>query len=243
MRCAKSLRGEFVTGNYFSTLGLGAYAGRVFAESDDTPAAAPATVLSYKTWQGEYAADPSIVGSTIFIQSRPFTVIGIAPPGFFGDRVTDSPPDFWMPIQTEPYVRGLGSSILHHQESHWLYPLGRVRPGTNIGALQTKLTVTLRQWLYTRPQLTANGGASIIPKMHVVLSPGGGGIQNLQQETGKGLKMLMILSSVVLLIACANIANLMLARATTRRAEVAVRMASARAAAASSARYLPKVCC
>jgi macrolide transport system ATP-binding/permease protein len=222
---AKSLRGEFVTGNYFSTLGLGAYAGRVFAESDDAPAAVPATVLSYKTWQGEYAADPSIVGSTIFIQSRPFTVIGIAPPGFFGDRVSDSPPDFWMPVQTEPYVRGLGSSILHHQESHWLYPLGRVRPGTNIGALQTKLTVTLRQWLYTRPQLTANGGASIIPKMHVVLSPGGGGIQNLQQETGKGLKMLMILSSVVLLIACANIANLMLARATTRRAEVAVRMA------------------
>jgi predicted permease len=222
---AKSLRGEFVTGNYFSTLGLGAYAGRVFAESDDAPAAVPATVLSYKTWQGEYAADPSIVGSTIFIQSRPFTVIGIAPPGFFGDRVSDSPPDFWMPVQTEPYVRGLGSSILHHQESHWLYPLGRVRPGTNIGALQTKLTVTLRQWLYTRPQLTANGGASIIPKMHVVLSPGGGGIQNLQQETGKGLKMLMILSSVVLLIACANIANLMLARATARRAEVAVRMA------------------
>jgi predicted permease len=221
----KSLRGEFVSGNYFSTLGMGAYAGRVFTDSDDMPAAPPATVLSYKTWQGEYAADPSIVGSTIFIQSKPFTVVGIAPPGFFGDRISDSPPDFWMPVQTEPYVRGQGSAILHHQESHWLYPIGRVRPGTNIGALQTKLTVTLRQWLYTRPQLTANGGASIIPKMHVVLSPGGGGIQNLQQETGKGLKMLMILSSVVLLIACANIANLMLARATTRRAEVAVRMA------------------
>jgi predicted permease len=221
----KSLRGEFVSGNYFSTLGMGAYAGRVFTDSDDMPAAPPATVLSYKTWQGEYAADPSIVGSTIFIQSKPFTVVGIAPPGFFGDRVSDSPPDFWMPVRTEPYVRGQGSAILHHQESHWLYPIGRVRPGTNIGALQTKLTVTLRQWLYTRPQLTANGGASIIPKMHVVLSPGGGGIQNLQQETGKGLKMLMILSSVVLLIACANIANLMLARATTRRAEVAVRMA------------------
>ena len=129
-----------------------------------------------------------------------------------------------MPIQTEPYLRG-ASAIINHPESHWLYPIGRVRPGTNIVALQTKLTASLRQWLYSRPQLTANGGATIIPKMHVVLSPGGGGIQNLQQETGKGLTMLMILSSVVLLIACANIANLMLARATTRRSDVAVRMA------------------
>jgi predicted permease len=220
----KSLHGEFVSGNYFSTLGLGAYVGRTFSDKDDMPAAPPATVISYKAWQGEYAGDPAIVGSTIFIQTLPFTVIGIAPPGFFGDRVTDSPPDFWMPIQTEPYLRG-ASAIINHPESHWLYPIGRVRPGTNIVALQTKLTASLRQWLYSRPQLTANGGATIIPKMHVVLSPGGGGIQNLQQETGKGLTMLMILSSVVLLIACANIANLMLARATTRRSDVAVRMA------------------
>jgi predicted permease len=221
---AKSLRGEFVSGNYFSTLGLGAYAGRVFSDNDDTPSSSPTVVLSYQAWQGEFAADPSIVGSTIFIQARPFTVIGIAPPGFFGDRIRYSPPDFWLPIQTEPYLRD-ASSILHHQEAHWLYPLGRVRPGTNIGALQAKLNVALRQWLYTRPLLTANGGAAIIPKQHVVLSPGGSGIQNLQLQTGKGLKMLMILSSVVLLIACANIANLMLARATTRRADIALRMA------------------
>ena len=220
----KSLHGEFVSGNFFSTLGLGAYAGRVFSDKDDTPSSPPATVISYKAFQGEYAGDPSIVGSTVFIQTKPFTVIGVAPPGFFGDRVTDSPPDFWMPIQTEPYVRG-DSSILHHQESHWLYPLGRVRPGTNIGALQSKLSVTLRQWMYTRPLLNANGGAAIIPKMHVVLTPGGGGIQNLQQETGQGLKMLMILATVVLLIACANIANLLLARSTGRRADIALRMA------------------
>ena len=221
---AKSLHGEFVSGNYFSTLGLGPYAGRVLNDNDDTPSAAPATVISYQAWQGEYAADPSIVGSTIFIQTRPFTVIGIAPPGFFGDRVSDNPPDFWMPIQTEPYVRG-DSAILHHPDSNWLYPLGRVRPGTNIGALQTKLSVALRQWLSTRPAYTENGGSAVIPKQHVIVVPGGGGIQSLQQETGTGLKMLMIISSVVLLIASANIASLMLARATTRRAEVAVRMA------------------
>jgi predicted permease len=221
---AKSLHGEFVSGNYFSTLGLGAYVGRVFSDTDDTPSSPPATVISYQAWQGEYSTDPSIIGSTIYIQARPFTVIGVAPPGFFGDRVSDNPPDFWMPIQTEPYVRG-DSSILHHQESHWLYLLGRVRPGTNVAALQSKLSVTLRQWIYTRPLLLANGGSTIVPKMHVVLVPGGGGIQNLQLETGTGLKMLMILSSVVLLIACANIANLLLARSTALRSDIALRMA------------------
>jgi macrolide transport system ATP-binding/permease protein len=221
---AKSLGAEFVSGNYFSTLGIRSYAGRVFSDNDDTPASAPATVISYKTWQGEYAGDPSIVGSTIYIQTKPFTVIGVAPPGFFGDRVQDTPPDFWMPIQMEPYVRG-DSSILHHQESHWLYLVGRVKSGTSIGPLQTKISTTLRQWLYTRPLLNQNGGSSIIPKMHVVLAPGGGGIQNLQEQTGQGLKMLMILSSVVLLIACANIANLLLARATGRRGTIALRMA------------------
>ncbi|HMD77726.1 MAG TPA: ABC transporter permease [Terracidiphilus sp.] len=221
---AKSLYGEFVSGNYFTTLGIRPYAGRALDDNDDTPNAAPATVLSYKTWQGEFAADPAIVGSTIFIQTRPFTVIGIAPPGFFGDRVSDNPPDLWMPLQTELYIRG-DSSILHHADSHWLYPLGRVRPGTNIGALQAKLSVVLRQWLYTRPAYTSNGGSALIPKMHVVMASGGGGIQILQIRAGKILKMLMILSSVVLLIACANIANLMLARSTAHRAEIAVRMA------------------
>ncbi len=220
----KPMHGEFVSGNYFSTLGLGAYEGRVFSANDDTPSAAPSVVLSYKTWQGEYATDPSIVGSTIYIQARPFNVIGIAPPGFFGDRETDRPPDFWMPLNTEPYVLG-PMAILHHEDSHWLYPIGRVRPGTHIGALQARLSVVLRQWLSARSTYTANGGNTVIPREHVVLSPGGGGIQSLQQETGKGLTMLMILSSVVLLIACANIANLVMARGTARRADIAVRMA------------------
>ena len=220
----RELRGEFVTGNFFSTLGVGSYEGRVFGEADDQPNSPPVVVLSYRSWQNEFGADPSIIGQTLSIQAHPFTVIGVAPPVFFGDRVTDSPPDFWLPINQEPYGRG-EYTILHHPEQNWLYPLGRVRPGTSIPGLQAKLSAALRNWLQTRPAYTEHGGAAIIPKQHVTVVPGGGGIQNMQQETGKGLKMLMILSSVVLLIACANIANLVLARSTTRRADIAVRMA------------------
>jgi predicted permease len=220
----KSLVGEFVSGNFFSALGVGAFSGRALEESDDTPASAPATVVSYRAWQAEFAGDRSLVGSTISIQSRPFTVVGIAPPSFFGDRITDNPPDFWMPLATEPYVHG-DNAILHHADSHWLYALGRVLPGTRIGALEAKLSVALRQWLAARPVYNENGGAAEIPKQHVTIMPAGGGIQNLQQETGKGLTILMVLSTVVLLIACANIASLLLARATTRSADIAMRTA------------------
>jgi predicted permease len=220
----KSLHGEFVSGNYFQTFGLNSFEGRLFSDSDDTPSALPTVVISYQAWKSEYSSDPAVIGSTIYIQTRPFTVVGITPIGFYGDRVSDTPPDFWMPINTEPYVRG-ASSILHHSNSSWLYLLGRVRPGTSVPALQSKITASLRQWLWTQPLLIQFGGASLIQKMHVILTPGGGGIQQLQDYVGQGLKMLMLLSSIVLLIACANIANLMMARATTRRAELAVRMA------------------
>lgn len=222
---AQEYHGEFVSGNLFSTLGLQPYAGRLMTDADDQPNAPPVVVLSYRGWQADLGGDPSIVGSVISIQAHPFTVIGITPPTYFGDRVTDTPPDFWIPLSSEPYVHGADQSILHHGDSHWLYPIGRVRPGTNIAALQAKLSASLREWLAGRPAYTQNGGAAIIPKQHVVLVKGGGGIQNMQIEAGTGLKMLMILSTVVLLIACANIANLLLARGTARRADVALRMA------------------
>ena len=221
---AKAMTAEYVSGNYFPTLGLGPYLGRVLTAGDDTPEAPATAVLSYQAWQGEFAGDPSIVGSTILIQARPFTVIGIAPRGFFGDRVTDQPAAFWLPLSAEPLIAG-PSSILHHPDSNWLYPLGRLRSGVAVGPLQAKLSVVLRQWMGTRHVYTDNGGAAELPKQHVNLAAGGGGIQNLQQQTGQGLWMLMILSSVVLLIACANIANLMLARATAHRTEISLRMA------------------
>jgi macrolide transport system ATP-binding/permease protein len=220
----RNLHIEYVTGNYFSTLGVGAYLGRELAVHDDVPGAAPAVVLSYASWQSDFGGDSTLVGSTIFIQTHPFTVVGIAPPGFFGDRVADNPPALWIPLNSEPIVEG-PNSILHHGDTNWLYPIGRLRPGANIAALNSKLSASLRQFLYTRPAYIEYGAQSEIPKQHVVLAPGGGGIQNLQQETGQGLKMLMILSTVVLLIACANIANLLLARGTARRGDVAIRMA------------------
>lgn len=221
---AQEMRNEYVSGNYFATLGVGAYVGRLFNENDDTPGAAPTLVLSYKAWQAEFAADPAIVGSTVYVQLHPFVVAGVAPPGFFGDRIVPNPPDFWMPLADEPVLEGANSS-LKDDDVLWLYPLGRVRPGVNTTMLQEKLSVVLRQWLATRPTYSEHGGTALIPRQHVILAEAGGGIQKLQEQTGAGLRLMMILSTVVLLIACANIANLLLARCTARRSDVAVRMA------------------
>ena len=220
----KNLRIEYITGNYFTTLGINAYMGRALTAADDAPGATPAIELSYASWQGDFAGDPSIVGCTIYIQTRPFTVVGIAPPGFFGDRVSPDPPALWIPLNNEPVIEGT-NTILHNGDSNWLYPIGRLRPGTSVAAMDAKLSASLRQFLSTRPIYIQFGVQSEIPKQHVVTIPAGAGIQNLQHDTGDGLRMLMILSSVVLLIACANIANLMLARSTSRRAVIAVRMA------------------
>jgi len=220
----RPMRTEFVSGNYFTTLGIGAFAGRLFNQNDDALGAPPTLVLSYRTWAADFAADPNIVGSTVYVQLHPFVVAGVAPPGFFGDRVISNPPDAWLPLATEPVLEGANSALKQPDEL-WLYPLGRLRPGANVTALQTKLTSALQQWLSVQPTFTDHGGSALIPRQHVVLTSAGGGIQKLQQQTGTGLRLLMMLSTVVLLIACANVANLLLARCTARRADVAVRMA------------------
>ncbi len=220
----RNLRIEYVTGNYFATLGVNAYTGRALAVSDDAPGAAPTVELSYAAWQSDFGGDPTVVGSTVFIQTRPFTVVGVAPPGFFGDRVTVDPPAVWIPINNEPIIEGT-NTILHNGDSNWLYPIGRLRRGVSIAALDAKLSASLRQYLKSRPIYAQYGAVGEIPKQHVKTVPAGGGIRNMQMETGKGLNMLMTLSSVVLLIACANIANLMLARSIARRSHVAIRMA------------------
>jgi predicted permease len=221
---AKSEHTEFVSGNYFSTFGIGAYSGRTLLASDDVPGAPPVAVMSYTAWQAAHGADPSMVGATLYIQSHPVTIVGIAPPGFFGDRVTSDPPALWIPLNVEPVLAG-ETSILKHPDTNWLYALGRLKPGVSPKALEAKVSNALRQWLATQPAYTEHGGNAEIPKQHVVIVPGGAGIQNLQQEAGDGIRLLTGISALVLLVACANVANLLLAKGTARRAETSIRTA------------------
>jgi predicted permease len=220
----KSERTEYVSGNYFSTFGLGAYAGRMIQPSDDAPGAAPVAVLSYAAWQADHGGEAKVIDSTFHIQGHPVTIVGIAPPGFFGDRIDANPPAIWIPLNVEPVIEGQ-TSILKQLDTNWLYILGRIKPGITPASLQAKISNTLRQWLATQPVYTANGGDTQIRKQHVIVVPGGAGIQNLQQEAGDGLHLLTGISALVLLVACANIANLLLARGTARRAETSIRTA------------------
>ncbi len=221
---AKTERTQYVSGNFFTTFGVGSFAGRVLTDEDDRPGATPSAVMSYQAWQSDYGSDPKVVGATFYMEGQPVTIVGIAPPGFFGDRIRNNPPAFWIPLAVEPGIAGK-NSLLHVRESNWLYAVGRLKPRVSMQALEGKMSASLRQWLSTQTGYTRNGGDTIIPKQHVVIVPGGAGIQSLQQRTGKGLHLLMTISGLVLLVACANVANLLLARGATRKAEISVRMA------------------
>ena len=221
---AKSKRTEYVSGNYFSTFGIGSFTGRVLSEQDDHEGAAPVAVLSYAAWESDYGGDANVIGSTFYIQGKPFTIVGIAPRGFFGDRIRANPPEIWLPLATEPLIEG-NTSLLHVPASNWLYVIGRAKPGFNKAAVQAKVTNNLQIFMSQQKEYTENGGSTIIPKQHVIITPGGAGIQSLQIETHKGLYLLVAISALVLLVACANIANLLLARGTTRKAETSIRMA------------------
>lgn len=222
----KATRGEMVTGNYFQVFGLNAYRGRLIAPSDDVPGAPMGVVMSYQMWQRDYAGDPSVVNSTFVLNTYPVTILGITPPGFYGDRMTEAPPDFYVPMVLEPQLGPAHPmSLLHRREANWVYLLGRVKPGTDIARLQAKMSASLRNYLMTLTLYQRKDEAKNLAESHVVLTPGGAGIENMQQELGKGLKLLITVSGLVLLIACANIANLVLVRGIARRAETSVRMA------------------
>src|SRR5437667_2444495 len=224
---ARPLRSEFVTGTFFSTLGVPAFGGRVFTPDDDKPAASPVAVLSHRVWQTTYASDPSIVGSTFVVEGHPLTVIGVAPAGFFGETLESDPPDMWVPLQQEPMMNGEGS-LLHQPISAWLRMIGRLRPGASIEGMAPRLTGLLRQWLQNDSGYPANWMADVIrilPKQVVNVVPAGAGVAVMKEEYGRSLQILLSVCGLVLLIACANVANLQLARAVARRGQTAVRLA------------------
>jgi predicted permease len=225
-RVAKPIRGEFITGNYFSTFGINAFAGRTIVPSDDQLAAAPAAMLSYRAWQQQYASDPKIVGSTMILDDHPVTIVGITPPGFFGETLRSDPPEIWVPMQQEPVFRGT-SSLLHTFPA-WLRVIGRLKPGASTAALPERLTSLLRVWLVEESGMPADWMTGIkagLPKQNIKVVPGGTGVGVMKANYADSLHILLVVCGLVLLIACANIANLLLARGTARRAQTAVRLA------------------
>jgi macrolide transport system ATP-binding/permease protein len=220
---ARSVAGEFVSGNYFRTFGLQPRAGRLLMDADDAQGAPVTAVMSYEAWQRNYAGDPSVVGSTFWVNTKPVTIVGIAPERFYGDRLTISPPDFYLPIETMPALAN--APYVHDPEQDWLYIVGRIKPGTAMGPLQEKVTALVKQALATDETFSTQEGKTLLTKVRVVLRPGGAGIQAMQEWYGSQLHLLMWIACLVLLIACANIANLLLVRGMARRGEISMRAA------------------
>src|SRR6516164_3806245 len=224
---ARPLRSEYVDGHYFTTLGVGAYVGRVFTPKDDQASAAPVIVLSHRAWQTIYAADPKVVGATFVVEGNPFTVIGVAPARFFGEMLESDPPDIWVPVQQEPMIRG-EASLLRQPISAWLRVIGRLKLGATTEGMSARLTTTLRQWLQYDSGYPANWMPDVIrmlPKQVLNVVPAGAGVAVMKEEYGRSLQILLVVCGLVLLIACSNVANLLLARGVARRGQTAVRMA------------------
>ena len=218
-----SSQGEYVSGNYFQTFGLTPYAGRLMLPSDDLSGAPMVAVISYQAWQRLYGLDPSVIGSTFQLDTHSTTIIGVTPPAFYGDRMSSTPVDFYIPFSSEPIMEQV--SLLHVKDSAWIDIIGRVKGGTALGPLQAKLSGGLRQYLGQQDVFQREDFKKPLAQAHLVLTPGGMGITSMQEQYSTGLHLLMAISALVLLIACANIANLVLVRGVARRSEMSIRMA------------------
>jgi len=179
--------------------------------------------MSYRLWQQRYGSDPSVVGALFNLDNRPFTIVGITPPGFFGDKLRSIPPDFFLPLNTEPVVGAAADP--NDVATHWLDMIGRIRPGADPKAIEADMRVELKQWLRSHwADMSANDRANF-PEQTLFLAPGGAGITAMRDEYEHWLEILMLVSSFVLLIVCANVANLMLVRGMERRQQTSLSMA------------------
>lgn len=216
--------GEYVSGNFFATFGVSAWRGRLFTDADDQEGAPPVAVMSFRIWRTKYGSDPSVAGATYEINGHPFTVIGVAAPGFLGAKIdSEDMPDFWLPLVTEPMIAG-PASRLKNPRLAWLDLIGRVRPGTNSKVLETQLQVELHQWLASHVQDMRLQEKALQPAQTLRLTPGGSGVSRMREKYKDGLLLLLLAAACVLLVACANVANLLLARGLRHRQQTAIRV-------------------
>jgi predicted permease len=226
---ADTRNGEYVSGNFFRTFGVQPWMGRLMTDADDQESAPPVAVMSYHVWQDKYASDPSVVGAAYQINGHPFTVIGVAAPGFYGAKLAGwGMPDFWLPLTTEPLIDG-ATARLKRPDGNFLDLIGRVRTGVNPAvnpkSLEAKLKVELHDWLASHVPDMQPGEKQLWQQQTLHMVPGGSGVATMRDQYQDGLKLLLIAAGCLLLIACANLANLMLARGLKDRAQTSIRVA------------------
>ena len=223
------VRGELVSGNFFEVLGVRPWAGRLFTQDDDrTPSAHPVAVLSYNFWESRFNKDPDLIGKTILINERPITVLGVTPPGFYGVDLSNNP-DVRVPLMMTPVFSPLPPARLQSYGWQWLRVMARRKADVSTEQAQASVNVLFQQIRELEAQeLPPSAGPKVREQFlaqRVALMPGDQGLRYLQTEMRTSLLLLFGATCAVLLILCANLANLMMARATVRSQEIAVRLA------------------